>query len=232
MRALQARSLTNFLLPVGCLSGTSPRKLAAVLTPTATARARHHTRRPQTSRSHTSPHRAQSPFAPLDAQARYAALPQRPGRALHQQSGRTRWPHDEGQTENLRRFSLRRFGSRFRRHPLIHIDRKKAGLGHYPSPDPRPKMPASLPAARVTCQFAPGQLRKLFIGATFAAMENHRTDSIPNDSYPVKSDRLLERRMEGTTMNFEARHAGPRPHPAESSAVQYRFGPLGYSQST
>src|SRR5665811_719604 len=26
----------------------------------------------------------------------------------------------------------------------------------------------------------------------FAAMENHRTDSIPNDSYPVKSDRLLE----------------------------------------
>jgi len=24
-------------------------------------------------------------------------------------------------------------------------------------------------------------------------MENHRTDSIPNDSYPVKSDRLLAR---------------------------------------
>src|ERR1019366_3472003 len=35
-------------------------------------------------------------------------------------------------------------------------------------------------------------VRKLFIGATFVAMENHRTDSIPNDSYPVKSDRLLE----------------------------------------
>jgi integrase len=34
-------------------------------------------------------------------------------------------------------------------------------------------------------------VRKLFIGTTFAAMENHRTDSIPNDSYPVKSDRLL-----------------------------------------
>src|ERR1019366_5450099 len=34
-------------------------------------------------------------------------------------------------------------------------------------------------------------VRKLFIGATFAAIENHRTDSIPNDSYPVKSDRLL-----------------------------------------
>jgi len=32
----------------------------------------------------------------------------------------------------------------------------------------------------------------LFIGATFVAMENHRTDSIPNDSYPVKSDRLLD----------------------------------------
>jgi len=31
----------------------------------------------------------------------------------------------------------------------------------------------------------------LFIGATFVAIENHRTDSIPNDSYPVKSDRLL-----------------------------------------
>jgi hypothetical protein len=36
-------------------------------------------------------------------------------------------------------------------------------------------------------------VRKLFIGATFAAMENHRTDSTPNDSYPVKSDRLLGR---------------------------------------
>src|SRR5258708_26306942 len=34
-------------------------------------------------------------------------------------------------------------------------------------------------------------VRKLFIGTTFAAMENHRPDSIPNDSYPVKSDRLL-----------------------------------------
>src|SRR5512139_2706236 len=32
-------------------------------------------------------------------------------------------------------------------------------------------------------------VRKLFIGTTFAAMENHCTDSIPN--YPVKSDRLL-----------------------------------------
>jgi hypothetical protein len=27
-------------------------------------------------------------------------------------------------------------------------------------------------------------------------MENHRTDSIPNDSYPVKSDRLLELRVD------------------------------------
>jgi len=36
----------------------------------------------------------------------------------------------------------------------------------------------------------------LFIGATFVAMENHRTDSIPNDSYPVKSDRLLARDSE------------------------------------
>jgi hypothetical protein len=27
--------------------------------------------------------------------------------------------------------------------------------------------------------------------ATFVVMENHRTDSIPNDTYPVKSDRLL-----------------------------------------
>src|SRR5512139_2579829 len=33
-------------------------------------------------------------------------------------------------------------------------------------------------------------VRKLFIGTTFAAMENHCTDSIPN--YPVKSDRLLD----------------------------------------
>ncbi len=83
----------------------------------------------------------------------------RPGRAVHQQSGRTRRPHDEGQAENLRRFPLRRFGSRFRRHPLIHIDRQKAGLGHHPSPEPRPQMQARLPADRVTYQFAPGQLR-------------------------------------------------------------------------
>src|SRR5258708_6772494 len=42
-------------------------------------------------------------------------------------------------------------------------------------------------------------VRKLFIGTTFAAMENHRTDSIPNDSYPVKSDRLLAPFIEGQT---------------------------------
>jgi hypothetical protein len=45
----------------------------------------------------------------------------------------------------------------------------------------------------------------LFIGATFAAMENHRTDSIPNDSYPVKSDRLLGRG------NSKLRHYLPLP---------------------
>ncbi|HEY4981017.1 MAG TPA: hypothetical protein VII24_03530, partial [Pseudolabrys sp.] len=39
-------------------------------------------------------------------------------------------------------------------------------------------------------------VRKLFIGATFVAMENHRTDSIPNDSYPVKSDRLLDEQLD------------------------------------
>src|ERR1019366_924151 len=61
--------------------------------------------------------------------------------------------------ENLRRFPLRRFGCRFRHHPLIHIDRQKAGLGHHPSPEPRPQMQARLPADRVTYQFAPGQLR-------------------------------------------------------------------------
>jgi hypothetical protein len=36
-------------------------------------------------------------------------------------------------------------------------------------------------------------------------MENHRTDSIPNDSYPVKSDRLLELRYAVKT----AGQAGP-----------------------
>jgi hypothetical protein len=44
---------------------------------------------------------------------------------------------------------------------IIHIDRQKAGLGHHPSPDPRPQMPDSLPAARVIYQFAPGQLQVL-----------------------------------------------------------------------
>src|SRR5258708_15533748 len=52
-------------------------------------------------------------------------------------------------------------------------------------------------------------VRKLFIGTTFAAMENHRTDSIPNDSYPVKSDRLLERCMGGLPiMEIKADGAG------------------------
>ena len=36
-------------------------------------------------------------------------------------------------------------------------------------------------------------MRKLLIGATFAEIKNHWTDSIPDDSYPVKSDRLLGR---------------------------------------
>src|SRR5450759_649142 len=89
----------------------------------AAARDRHQNSRPKTSRSHAPPHRTQSPLAPFDAKSRYAALPSRPGRAFHQQSGRTRRPHDEGQAENLRWFPLRCFGSRFRRHSLIHIDR-------------------------------------------------------------------------------------------------------------
>jgi hypothetical protein len=43
-------------------------------------------------------------------------------------------------------------------------------------------------------------------------MENHRTDSIPNDSYPVKSDRLLDTsdvrqtRMEALKATSRAEH--------------------------
>jgi hypothetical protein len=33
-------------------------------------------------------------------------------------------------------------------------------------------------------------------------MENHRTDSIPNDSYPVKSDRLLAGDIAETDWQF------------------------------
>jgi type I restriction enzyme M protein len=34
-------------------------------------------------------------------------------------------------------------------------------------------------------------------------MENHRTDSIPNDSYPVKSDRLLETLLTRDKVNLD-----------------------------
>src|SRR5260370_31889800 len=59
-------------------------------------------------------------------------------------------------------------------------------------------------------------VRKLFIGTTFAAMENHRPDSIPNDSYPVKSDRLLgtptsspNRSTDGTNARAARTHQRP-----------------------
>jgi hypothetical protein len=51
-------------------------------------------------------------------------------------------------------------------------------------------------------------VRKLFIGTTFAAMENHRTDSIPNDSYPVKSDRLLGKEVRGLGIHVTAAEPG------------------------
>src|SRR5450756_1781362 len=51
-------------------------------------------------------------------------------------------------------------------------------------------------------------VRKLFIGATFVAIENHRTDSIPNDSYPVKSDRLLALRLHAIDMFRTRESAG------------------------
>jgi hypothetical protein len=59
----------------------------------------------------------------------------------------------------------------------------------------------------------------LFIGATFAAMENHRTDSIPNDSYPVKSDRLLAGR---SFENAETKNPGTRAPGFLADAVRLK----------
>src|SRR5262249_4221470 len=63
------------------------------------------------------------------------------GRALHQQSGRTRRPHDEGQAENLRRLPLHRRCNRLCGDPLLHLHRQKAGLERHPGHRPRPANP-------------------------------------------------------------------------------------------
>src|SRR5262249_10320610 len=75
------------------------------------------------------------------SKTRRSALPQQSGRALHQQSGRTRRPHDEGQAENLRRLPLHRRCNRLCGDPLLHLHRQKAGLERHPGYRPRPANP-------------------------------------------------------------------------------------------
>src|SRR3954452_15534081 len=79
-----------------------------------------------------------SPPAPQHPQGRCAALPGRSRRALHQQSGRARRAHDEGQAENLRRLPVAGRGSRLRRDPLPHLDRQEAEVERHSRSDPRP----------------------------------------------------------------------------------------------
>src|SRR5258707_5952611 len=61
------------------------------------------------------------------------------------------------------------------------------------------------------------------IGTKFAAMENHRTDSIPNDSYPVKSARLLAGRCRPSSRVTVGLHVNRHLHPA-IQGVQIRSG--------
>ena len=114
----------------------------------ARARRRHQGKIP-TSWPQTAPNRAQSSPAPRKSQTRRPALPQRSGSALHQQSGRTRRPHDEGQAENLRRLPLHRRRNRLRDHPLIHRHCQKAGLEHHPGHRPGTESPGKFSPHRL-----------------------------------------------------------------------------------
>ena len=102
-------------------------------------------RRTKTARPCASSNRAQSPFASGNAQTGHVALSSRSDRALHQQSGRARRPHDEVAPENLRRLSLGRRRRRLRAHPLVLLDRQKAGLGHHRRPDLRSDILGEIP---------------------------------------------------------------------------------------
>src|ERR1019366_5499921 len=106
-------------------------------------------RRLQASRPRASPDRTQPALAPRNAQGGHVALPPRSSRALLEQSGRTRWAHDEASPENLRRlpFSRRRDG--LRHHSLVCLDRHEAGLEYHRRPDPRPIGPGEIAAAFV-----------------------------------------------------------------------------------
>ena len=86
-----------------------------------------------------------SPFASGNAQTGHVALSSRSDRALHQQSGRARRPHDEVAPENLRRLSLGRRRRRLRAHPLVLLDRQEAGLGHHRRPDRRSDILGEIP---------------------------------------------------------------------------------------
>jgi hypothetical protein len=78
--------------------------------------------------------RAQSsdPFARL--QIRRFAFPIGLRRAFHQQSGRARHPHDEGQNENLGRFPRPGRRRNLCNPPLRHLHSPKTRLGHLQNP--------------------------------------------------------------------------------------------------
>ena len=78
--------------------------------------------------------RAQSsdPFARL--QIRRFAFPIGLRRAFHQQSGRARHPHDEGQNENLGRFPRPGRRRNLCNPPLRHLHSRKTRLGHPQKP--------------------------------------------------------------------------------------------------
>ena len=114
-------------------------------------------RRPQATGATATTHRPQSPPAPQHPQGRRAALPGRSHRALHQQSGRARRAHDEGQAENLRRLPVAGRGSRLRRDPLPHLDRQEAGLERHSRSDPRPSDADRRSPRSLNAQGVPGQ---------------------------------------------------------------------------
>src|SRR4029077_13940871 len=86
----------------------------------------------QATRPTATPDRPQSAAAAQHAQSGRAPLPDRPGRAVHQQSRRARRADDEIAAENLRWLPLRAGRRGLRRYPIADLDRQKAGLGSAP----------------------------------------------------------------------------------------------------
>ena len=84
----------------------------------------------------------QSAAAAQHAQSGRAPLPDRPERAVHQQSRRARRADDEIAAENLRWLPGSGAGRRgLRRYPIADLDRQKAGLGSAPDTHSRTGAP-------------------------------------------------------------------------------------------